>query len=78
MGTITLNDEGRLLKAAYDVLFPVLTMEETLMFSQVPTVAIAIRLEEGWNSRSLSASKKKSQVQALIDQLDFRSITNTK
>lgn len=78
MGTITLNDEkleGRLLKAAYDA------VEETLMFSQVPTVAIAIRLEdleEGWNSRSLSASKKKSQVQALIDQLDFRSITNTK
>ncbi|URE03350.1 ABC-2 type transporter [Musa troglodytarum] len=74
-GSITLNDEkldDQLLKviSAYvmqdDLLFPMLTVEETLMFSA------EFRLP-----RSLSASKKKSRVQALIDQLGLRSSAKT-
>ncbi|RZR88804.1 hypothetical protein BHM03_00016439 [Ensete ventricosum] len=74
-GSITLNGEkldGRLLKviSAYvmqdDLLYPMLTVEETLMFSA------EFRLP-----RSLSVSKKKSRVQALIDQLGLRSAANT-
>ncbi|CAL9037193.1 ABC transporter G family member 5-like [Musa acuminata AAA Group] len=74
-GSITLNGEkldGRLLKviSAYvmqdDLLYPMLTVEETLMFSA------EFRLP-----RSLSVSKKKSRVQALIDQLGLRSAAKT-
>ncbi|WOL04743.1 ABC transporter G family member 5-like [Canna indica] len=74
-GSCTLNGEkldGRLLKviSAYvmqdDLLYPMLTVEETLMFSA------EFRLP-----RSLSASKKKSRVQALIDQLGLRSAAKT-
>ncbi|KAG6466372.1 ABC transporter G family member 5-like [Zingiber officinale] len=74
-GSITLNGEkleGRLLKviSAYvmqdDLLYPMLTVEETLMFSA------EFRLP-----RSLSASKKKSRVQALIDQLGLRAAAKT-
>ncbi|KAJ8484684.1 hypothetical protein OPV22_017169 [Ensete ventricosum] len=74
-GSITINGEkleGRLLKviSAYvmqdDLLYPMLTVEETLMFSA------EFRLP-----RSLSASKKKSRVQALIDQLGLRSAAKT-
>ncbi|WOL13676.1 hypothetical protein Cni_G22449 [Canna indica] len=74
-GSITLNGEkleGRLLKAisAYvmqdDLMFPMLTVEETLMF------AAEVRLPP-----SVSASKKKERVQALIDQLDLRSAADT-
>ncbi|KAL6998272.1 ABC transporter G member 6 [Sarracenia purpurea var. burkii] len=74
-GTITLNGEvleSGLLKAisAYvmqeDLLFPMLTVEETLMFSA------EFRLP-----RSLSASKKKARVQALIDQLGLQSAAKT-
>ncbi|KAJ3669160.1 hypothetical protein LUZ60_011110 [Juncus effusus] len=74
-GSITLNGEtleSRLLKAisAYvmqdDLLFPMLTVEETLSFSA------EFRLP-----RSISASKKKSRVQALIDQLGLRAAANT-
>ncbi|WOL14869.1 ABC transporter G family member 5-like [Canna indica] len=74
-GSITLNGEkleGRLLKviSAYvmqdDLLYPMLTVEETLMFSA------EFRLP-----RSLSAAIKKSRVQALIDQLGLRSAAKT-
>ncbi|KAF2295903.1 hypothetical protein GH714_035031 [Hevea brasiliensis] len=74
-GTITLNDEvlgSRMLKviSAYvmqdDLLFPMLTVEETLMF------AAEFRLP-----RSLSKSKKKMRVQALIDQLGLRNAAKT-
>jgi ABC-type multidrug transport system ATPase subunit/ABC-type multidrug transport system permease subunit len=74
-GSVTLNGEvleSRLLKAisAYvmqdDLLFPMLTVEETLMFSA------EFRLP-----RSLSKSKKKARVQALIDQLDLRNASQT-
>ncbi|XP_023526288.1 ABC transporter G family member 20-like [Cucurbita pepo subsp. pepo] len=74
-GTVTLNDEvlePALLKviSAYvmqdDLLFPMLTVEETLMF------AAEFRLP-----RSLSKSKKKARVQALIDQLGLTTAANT-
>ncbi|XP_044506713.1 ABC transporter G family member 20-like [Mangifera indica] len=74
-GTVTLNGEileSRLLKviSAYvmqdDLLFPMLTVEETLMFSA------EFRLP-----RSLSRRKKKARVQALIDQLGLRNAANT-
>ncbi|KAK1415664.1 hypothetical protein QVD17_31449 [Tagetes erecta] len=74
-GSVTLNGEqleSRLLKviSAYvmqdDLLFPMLTVEETLMF------AAEFRLP-----RTLSKSKKKLRVQALIDQLGLRNAANT-
>ncbi|KAF2318628.1 hypothetical protein GH714_009453 [Hevea brasiliensis] len=74
-GTITLNGEvleSRMLKviSAYvmqdDLLFPMLTVEETLMF------AAEFRLPT-----SLSKSKKKMRVQALIDQLGLRNAAKT-
>ncbi|KAK9061231.1 hypothetical protein SSX86_018411 [Deinandra increscens subsp. villosa] len=74
-GTITLNGEqleSKLLKviSAYvmqdDLLFPMLTVEETLMF------AAEFRLP-----RTLTKSKKKQRVQALIDQLGLRNAANT-
>lgn len=74
-GTITLNDEilnSRMQKviSAYvmqdDLLFPMLTVEETLMFSA------EFRLP-----RSLSKSKKKSRVEALIDQLGLQNAART-
>lgn len=74
-GTITLNGEpldSRLLKviSAYvmqdDLLYPMLTVEETLMF------AAEFRLP-----RNLSNSKKKMRVQALIDQLGLRNAAKT-
>lgn len=74
-GTVTLNGEpleSRLLKviSAYvmqdDLLFPMLTVEETLMF------AAEFRLP-----RTLSKSKKKLRVQALIDQLGLRNAAKT-
>ncbi|KAK9016346.1 hypothetical protein V6N11_078847 [Hibiscus sabdariffa] len=74
-GTLTLNGEvleSRLLRviSAYvmqdDLLFPMLTVEETLMFSA------EFRLP-----RSLSKTKKKGRVQALIDQLGLRSAAKT-
>ncbi|XVE96793.1 hypothetical protein REPUB_Repub02eG0253800 [Reevesia pubescens] len=74
-GSITLNGEvleSSLVKviSAYvmqdDVLFPMLTVEETLMFSA------EFRLP-----RSLSKEKKKARVQALIDQLGLRNAENT-
>ncbi|XP_078154581.1 ABC transporter G family member 16-like [Carex rostrata] len=74
-GSRTLNGEpleSRLLKSisAYvmqdDLLFPMLTVEETLSFSA------EFRLP-----RTLSASKKKARVQALIDQLGLRAAANT-
>ncbi|KAM5559975.1 ABC transporter G family member 20-like [Rosa sericea] len=74
-GTVTLNNEilnSRMLKviSAYvmqdDLLFPMLTVEETLMFSA------EFRLP-----RTLSKSKKKSRVQALIDQLGLRNAAKT-
>ncbi|KAF8402808.1 hypothetical protein HHK36_010899 [Tetracentron sinense] len=74
-GSVTLNGEAlesRLLKviSAYvmqdDLLFPMLTVEETLMFSA------EFRLP-----RSLSKSKKTARVQALIDQLGLRSAAKT-
>ncbi|GAV64989.1 ABC_tran domain-containing protein/ABC2_membrane domain-containing protein [Cephalotus follicularis] len=74
-GSVTLNGEvleSRLLKviSAYvmqdDLLFPMLTVEETLMFSA------EFRLP-----RSLSKRKKKARVQALIDQLGLRNAANT-
>lgn len=49
-----------------DLLFPMLTVEETLMFSA------EFRLP-----RSLSKSKKKARVQALIDQLGLRTAAKT-
>ncbi|XVE96794.1 hypothetical protein REPUB_Repub02eG0253900 [Reevesia pubescens] len=74
-GSLTLNGEvleSRLLRviSAYvmqdDLLFPMLTVEETLMFSA------EFRLP-----RSLSKKKKKARVQALIDQLGLRSAAKT-
>ncbi|CAI9768357.1 unnamed protein product [Fraxinus pennsylvanica] len=74
-GTVTLNGEqleSSLLKviSAYvmqdDLLFPMLTVEETLMF------AAEFRLP-----RTLSKSKKKMRVQALIDQLGLRNAAKT-
>ncbi|KAK2364050.1 ABC-2 type transporter family protein [Trifolium repens] len=74
-GTVTLNGdvlESSLQKviSAYvmqdDLLFPMLTVEETLMFSA------EFRLP-----RSLSKSKKKARVQALIDQLGLRNAAST-
>ncbi|KAK7343262.1 hypothetical protein VNO77_11875 [Canavalia gladiata] len=74
-GTVALNGEAlesRLLKviSAYvmqdDLLFPMLTVEETLMF------AADFRLP-----RTLSKSKKKARVQALIDQLGLRNAAKT-
>ncbi|XP_042510841.1 ABC transporter G family member 1-like [Macadamia integrifolia] len=74
-GSVNLNGEpleSRLLKmiSAYvmqdDLLFPMLTVEETLMFSA------EFRLP-----RSLSKSKKKARVQALIDQLGLRNAAKT-
>lgn len=74
-GTVTLNGEAlesRLLKviSAYvmqdDLLFPMLTVEETLMFSA------EFRLP-----KTLSKSKKKARVQALIDQLGLRNAAKT-
>ncbi|KAJ4744604.1 ABC transporter G family member 2 [Rhynchospora pubera] len=74
-GSITLNGEpidSRLMKmiSAYvmqdDLLFPMLTVEETLMFSA------EFRLP-----RALPASKKKARVEALIDQLGLRNAAST-
>lgn len=74
-GSVHLNGEvleSKLLKviSAYvmqeDLLFPMLTVEETLMFSA------EFRLP-----RALSKSKKKARVEALIDQLGLRSAANT-
>lgn len=74
-GNVSLNGEvleSRLLKviSAYvmqdDLLFPMLTVEETLMF------AAEFRLP-----RALSKSKKKMRVQALIDQLGLRNAAKT-
>ncbi|GFP83721.1 ABC transporter g family member 2 [Phtheirospermum japonicum] len=74
-GTITLNGDvldSKLLKviSAYvmqdDLLFPMLTVEETLMFSA------EFRLP-----RTMSRSRKKARVQALIDQLGLRSAAGT-
>ncbi|XP_010534454.1 PREDICTED: ABC transporter G family member 18-like [Tarenaya hassleriana] len=74
-GTVTLNGEplqSRMLKtiSAYvmqnDLLFPMLTVEETLMF------AAEFRLP-----RSLPKSKKKDRVQALIDQLGLKDAAGT-
>ncbi|KAK1432038.1 hypothetical protein QVD17_08927 [Tagetes erecta] len=74
-GTVTLNGEhlqSRLLKviSAYvmqdDLLFPMLTVEETLMF------AAEFRLP-----RTLSKSKKKLRVEAVIDQLGLRNAAKT-
>lgn len=75
-GTIAINgekiDDGRLLKviSAYvrqdDLLFPMLTVEETLMFSA------EFRLP-----RSLSKAQKKIRVQTLIDQLGLRNAAKT-
>ncbi|KAJ8420210.1 hypothetical protein Cgig2_017697 [Carnegiea gigantea] len=74
-GKVTLNGEpleSRLLKviSAYvmqdDLLFPMLTVEETLMF------AAEFRLP-----RTLSKSKKKARVQQLIDQLGLRNAAKT-
>ncbi|TXG49647.1 hypothetical protein EZV62_025522 [Acer yangbiense] len=74
-GSVKLNGEvleSRMLKviSAYvmqdDLLFPMLTVEETLMF------AAEFRLP-----RTLSKSKKKMRVQALIDQLGLRNAAKT-
>ncbi|XP_061372267.1 ABC transporter G family member 1 [Gastrolobium bilobum] len=74
-GTVALNGEAlgsRMVKviSAYvmqdDLLFPMLTVEETLTF------AAEFRLP-----RSLSKSKKKTRVQALIDQLGLRNAAKT-
>ncbi|KAK3422401.1 hypothetical protein EUGRSUZ_G02776 [Eucalyptus grandis] len=74
-GSVTLNGEpleSRLLKviSAYvmqdDLLFPMLTVEETLMF------AAEFRLP-----RTLSKSKKRMRVQALIDQLGLQNAAKT-
>ena len=74
-GAVTLNGEpltGNILKSmsAYvmqdDLLFPMLTVAETLSF------AADFRLP-----RSLSAAKKRTRVQALIDQLGLRAAANT-
>ncbi|KAK9756165.1 hypothetical protein RND81_01G078000 [Saponaria officinalis] len=74
-GLVLLNGEvleSKLLKviSAYvmqeDLLFPMLTVKETLMFSA------EFRLP-----RSLSRSKKKDRVEVLIDQLGLRNAANT-
>ncbi|PON75336.1 ABC transporter-like [Parasponia andersonii] len=74
-GTVTLNGEfveSRLKKAITgyvmqdDLLYPMLTVEETLTF------AAEFRLP-----RTLPESRKKARVQALIDQLGLRSAANT-
>ncbi|XBH85658.1 hypothetical protein VPH35_073518 [Triticum aestivum] len=74
-GAVTLNGDAldsRLLRviSAYvmqdDLLYPMLTVAETLMYSA------EFRLP-----RSLSSSKKRSRVQALIDQLGLRTAANT-
>ncbi|TYJ37544.1 hypothetical protein E1A91_A05G383700v1 [Gossypium mustelinum] len=74
-GNVTLNGEAlesRMLKviSAYvmqdDLLFPMLTVEETLMF------AAEFRLP-----RTSSKSKKKMRVQVLIDQLGLRNAAKT-
>uniref|UniRef100_A0ACD5XEP9 Uncharacterized protein n=1 Tax=Avena sativa TaxID=4498 RepID=A0ACD5XEP9_AVESA len=74
-GSVTLNGESmdnNLLKviSAYvmqdDLLYPMLTVEETLMFSA------EFRLP-----RSLPGREKKKRVQALIDQLGLRNAANT-
>ncbi|KAI3979474.1 hypothetical protein MKX01_001666 [Papaver californicum] len=74
-GCVTMNgeslDSGVLkLISAYvmqdDLLFPMLTVEETLMFSA------EFRLP-----RSLSKSKKMARVQAVIDELGLRNAANT-
>ncbi|KAL6649709.1 hypothetical protein ACP70R_013933 [Stipagrostis hirtigluma subsp. patula] len=76
-GGVALNgepllDDGRLLRviSAYvmqdDLLYPMLTVAETLMY------AAEFRLP-----RALSASKKRSRVQALVDQLGLRAAANT-
>ncbi|KAF8683742.1 hypothetical protein HU200_044674 [Digitaria exilis] len=74
-GSVTLNGEsldGNLLKviSAYvmqdDLLYPMLTVEETLTF------AAEFRLP-----RSLPTKEKKKRVQALIDQLGLRNAANT-
>ncbi|KAM0875575.1 hypothetical protein ACQ4PT_036693 [Festuca glaucescens] len=74
-GAFTLNGDAldsRLLRviSAYvmqdDLLYPMLTVAETLMYSA------EFRLP-----RSLSTSKKRSRVQALIDQLGLRAAANT-
>ncbi|KAL6853624.1 hypothetical protein ACP4OV_019653 [Aristida adscensionis] len=74
-GAVTLNGEpltGNILKSisAYvmqdDLLFPMLTVAETLSF------AAEFRLP-----RTLSAAKKRARVQALIEQLGLRAAANT-
>ncbi|POO01189.1 ABC transporter-like [Trema orientale] len=74
-GTVTLNGElvdSRFTKAITgyvmqdDVLYPMLTVEETLTF------AADFRLP-----RTVSRSKKMARVQALIDQLGLRNAANT-
>ncbi|KAL6907660.1 hypothetical protein ACP4OV_002699 [Aristida adscensionis] len=74
-GSVTLNGESldsNLLKviSAYvmqdDLLYPMLTVEETLMF------AAEFRLP-----RSLPTKEKRKRVQALIDQLGLRAAANT-
>ncbi|KAK8542046.1 hypothetical protein V6N13_137381 [Hibiscus sabdariffa] len=74
-GTITLNGEvldsglSKVISAYVmqdDLLFPMLTVEETLMFSA------EFRLP-----RSLSKKKKKERVRALIDQLGLRNAAKT-
>ncbi|XP_047063872.1 ABC transporter G family member 5-like [Lolium rigidum] len=74
-GAVTLNGDAldsRMLRviSAYvmqdDLLYPMLTVAETLMYSA------EFRLP-----RSLSASRKRSRVEALIDQLDLRAAANT-
>ncbi|KAL6616335.1 hypothetical protein ACP70R_038605 [Stipagrostis hirtigluma subsp. patula] len=74
-GAVTLNGEpltGNILKSisAYvmqdDLLFPMLTVTETLSF------AAEFRLP-----RTLSAAKKRARVQALIEQLGLRAAANT-
>nr|GMD59639.1 ABC transporter G family member 20-like [Ipomoea batatas] len=74
-GTVKMNGEileSKLLKviSAYvmqdDLLFPMLTVEETLMFSA------EFRLP-----RSLSRSRKKARVQALIEQLGLQTAAKT-
>ncbi|XP_072974950.1 ABC transporter G family member 16-like [Typha angustifolia] len=74
-GSVTLNGEpleSRLLRSisAYvmqdDLLFPMLTVEETLTFSA------EFRLP-----RSLSAARKRLRVQSLIDQLGLRAAAST-
>ncbi|KAE8679461.1 ABC transporter G family member 16 [Hibiscus syriacus] len=74
-GNITINDDifsSRMLKAIsayvmqHDLLFPMLTVEESLMF------AAEFRLP-----RTLSKSNKKTRVQALIEQLGLRNAAKT-